>query len=160
MNREVLEATNLDSAYFDEQKYLNNFLKTNNIKDLIQKNIEIQNDIKSFDHDIQSLVFENYNKFIISIDTVKKMKEDINKVDNKIKTLENSMNKINSLASNIDDSLKTKRNEIQKLDTVNKDLQKLKNLCEFPVVLKEELAAYHSAKAVKFFFFFMLKMNK
>jgi hypothetical protein len=28
------------------------------------------------------------------------------------------------------------------LDTVNKDLQKLKNLCDFPNVLKQDLAEY------------------
>ena len=115
-----LDSTNLDSQNFDSQKYLSNFLKTNGIKDLIQKNIEIQNDIKNYDHDIQSLVFENYNKFIISIDTVKKMKHNIVKVEEKMKVLENSMGKINSLASNIHDSLSVKHNEIQKLDIVNK----------------------------------------
>lgn len=50
------------------------------------------------------------------------------------------MDKISDLALKIDQTFKFKRMEIQKLDTVNKDLQKLRNLCDFPNVLKQDLA--------------------
>ncbi len=53
------------------------------------------------------------------------MKDDIEKVDEKLKVLEDSVNKINDCALKIDDNLKVKRNEIQKLDTINKDLQRV-----------------------------------
>jgi hypothetical protein len=53
------------------------------------------------------------------------MKDDIEKVDEKLKILEESVNKINDSALRIDDNLKVKRNEIQKLDTINKDLQRV-----------------------------------
>lgn len=141
-NRETLEASNLNSQNFDADKYLHSFLKTNNTKSLIQKNIELEQDIKNYDQDIQSLVFENYNKFIISIETVKKMKENIIKVDEKLKVLDGSMQKINGLVTKIDNNLGVKRNEIQKLDTVNKDLQKLKKICEFPHILKNDIQEF------------------
>lgn len=54
------------------------------------------------------------------------MKDDIEKVDEKLKILEESVNKINDSALRIDDNLKVKRNEIQKLDTINKDLQRVR----------------------------------
>jgi len=146
-NRDNLEISNLNSQNFEANKYLHSFLKTNNIKSLIQKNLELEQDIKNYDQDIQSLVFENYNKFIISIETVKKMKENIIKVDEKLKVLNTSMTKINGLVSKIDDNLKVKRNEIQKLDTVNKDLQKLKKICEFPDILKNDIQEYKSVAA-------------
>lgn len=60
------------------------------------------------------------------------MKNDIFKVDDQMKILEESMGKITNLATKIDDSLRIKREEIQKLEIVNKDLQKLNSLCEFP----------------------------
>ena len=53
------------------------------------------------------------------------MKDNIEKVDEKLKILETSVRKINSSALKIDDSLKIKRSEIQKLDTINKDLQRV-----------------------------------
>lgn len=42
-----------------------------------------------------------------------------------MKKLASSMEKINSSALKIDDTLKLKRSEIQKLDIINKDLQKV-----------------------------------
>jgi hypothetical protein len=67
-------------------------------------------------------VFENYSKFISSIDTVREMKDNICKVDEKLKVLESSMDKIENLAVKIDSTFSVKRKEIQKLDTINKDL--------------------------------------
>lgn len=49
------------------------------------------------------------------------------------------MNNINDLASKIYDNLSIKHKEIQKLDVVNKDLQNLQNLCDFPKILKEDI---------------------
>ena len=72
------------------------------------------------------------------------MKDNICMVDDKLKVLESSMDKISDLALKIDETFKFKRKEIQKLDTVNRDLQKLRNLCDFPNVLKQDLAEYKS----------------
>lgn len=135
---------NLDSVAFDPRRYISNFLRSNTIKDLIKKNNEIEEEIKVHDHEIQSLVFENYSKFISSIDTVKQMKTDISRVDDKLRHLDESMDRIAELALKIDGTFSVKRKEIQKLDTINKDLQKLKNLCEFPEVLKADLHFYKS----------------
>ena len=72
------------------------------------------------------------------------MKNNICMVDDKLKILESSMDKISDLALKIDETFKFKRKEIQKLDTVNRDLQKLRNLCDFPNVLKQDLVEYKS----------------
>ncbi len=53
------------------------------------------------------------------------MRTEIQQIDGKMKKLANSMEKINSSALKIDDTLKLKRSEIQKLDIINKDLQKV-----------------------------------
>ena len=134
----------LDSVNFDPKRYVLTMLRQNTIKELIRKNNEIDEDIKVHDQEIQSLVFENYSKFISSIDTVREMKDNICMVDEKLKVLDSSMERISELALKIDETFKFKRKEIQKLDTVNKDLQKLKNLCEFPNVLKQDLIEYKS----------------
>lgn len=118
------------------------YLKRKTIQDLIKKNNTVQEEIKNYDQEIQNLVFENYSKFISSIDTVKTMKDDIYQVDDKIKILEQSMKKITSLSTTIDDALKIKRNEIQKLETVNQDLQKLSSLSNFPKVLENDILHY------------------
>lgn len=50
------------------------------------------------------------------------MKDNICKVDDKLNVLESSMDKIENLALKIDSTFSVKRKEIQKLDTINKDL--------------------------------------
>lgn len=77
---------NMDSPYFDPEKSLVQILANNNVPQLVNKCNELQIgshiiltffshdlDIRSYDQDIQSMVFENYSKFITSIDTVKKV---------------------------------------------------------------------------------------
>ena len=77
---------NMDSPYFDPEKSLGQILANNNVPQLVNKCNELQigshiilllllilADIRSYDQDIQSMVFENYSKFITSIDTVKKV---------------------------------------------------------------------------------------
>lgn len=70
------------------------------------------------------------------------MKDNICQVDDKLKVLETSMDNISRLALKIDSTFAVKRREIQKLDTINKDLEKLKNLCEFPNVLAQDIKHY------------------
>jgi vacuolar protein sorting-associated protein 51 len=134
----------VDSATFDSKRYVMAMLKQNSIRELVRRNNEIDEEVKVHDHEIQSLVFENYSKFISSIDTVRDMKDNICAVDDKLKILEKSMDRISTLAIKIDSTFAVKRKEIQKLDTINKDLEKLKNLCEFPNILQQDLKYYKS----------------
>lgn len=60
----------LESQEFEANEYFLDLLKNNNLKQLVDKNLNIQSQIKSFDHDIQSMVSDNYSKFISSIDIV------------------------------------------------------------------------------------------
>jgi len=71
------------------------------------------------------------------------MKDKINEISARMNNLDAQMNKITHLTSKIDNNLKVKRKEIQKLDIVNNDLQKLNKLCEFPQILKQDLEQYH-----------------
>lgn len=60
------------------------------------------------------------------------------------------MSKISSLSRRIDSQLSVKRDEIIKLDTVNKDLSKLNNVCNFPHVIQKELDEYRTKKDKNF----------
>ena len=51
----------------------------------------------------------------------------------------------NYTARKIEESLSVKRDEIIKLDTVNKDLSKLNNLCNFPHIIQKDLDLYYKS---------------
>lgn len=134
----------LDAENFDSKKTFESLLKSQNLKHLVQTNLEIQAEIKSLDHDVQSLVFENYSKFISSIEVVKNMREELEKTEKDLDRLSFSIGNIKTISTQIDDTLKPKRDEIQRLDKINKDLSNLKMLCELPVMLKDDLKQLHS----------------
>ena len=92
-------------------------------------NSEINEEAKVQEHDIQSLLFENYSMLISTIETVREMKDNISLVEDKLRVLEKSMNKISKLALTIDP---VKRNEIQMLGTI-------KNMYELPSSLQQDI---------------------
>lgn len=134
----------IDSEEFNAKHVFEGLLKTQTLKNLVQTNLEIQAEIKSLDHDVQSLVFENYSKFISSIDVVKKMREEVEKTESDLEKLTESIDRIKRYTGSIDETLKPKRAEIQRLDRINKDLSNLKVLCELPIMLKEDLKQLHA----------------
>ena len=77
----------IDSEKFDVKKTFESLLKTKNLTKLVQTNLEIQAEIKDLDHDVQSLVFKNYSKFISSIEVVKKMREELEKTEQSLDKL-------------------------------------------------------------------------
>lgn len=131
----------IDHESFNSEKTFEELLRAKNLKSLVQANLSIQAEIKSIDHDVQSLVFENYSKFISSIEVVKKMREEIDKTEDDLNQLQRSIDNIRGSSRKIDAILRPKRQEIQKLDKINKDLDNLKMLCELPLSLENDLKA-------------------
>lgn len=138
----------MDSPYFHPETALTDILSTSNVSQLVNKCNELQignANISAFHLDnrhqklwsrypshgfrklqqIHYLHWHSQKSTLFCIKLTLKMKEDIEKVDSKLKSLEDSIKMINSSALRIDDNLKIKRNEIQKLDTINKDLQRV-----------------------------------
>lgn len=67
------------------------------------------------------------------------MREELEKTEDSLDQLANSIENIKNTSQKIDETLKPKREEIQRLDKINKDLSNLKMLCELPIQLKEDL---------------------
>lgn len=65
------DPSNIDSASFDTNAYLTNLLKKSDLSDLMAKETEIGEQIRSLDSEMQTLVYDNYNKFINATHTIK-----------------------------------------------------------------------------------------
>ena len=63
-------------------------------------------------------------------------------IDHEIVNLRQNLSKINGSYAEIDHTLKFKWKEIKKLDTLEKDLNKLKYLSELPNMFKQSIAKY------------------
>jgi hypothetical protein len=64
---------NINGAHFEPDIYLGKLLKERSLSELMDKETEMVRHIKALDSDMQTLVYENYNKFISATDTIRKV---------------------------------------------------------------------------------------
>ena len=62
--------------------------------------------IQDLDSDMQTLVYENYNKFILATDTIRKMKTDFREMEDKMVLLSENIARITQSSAKISDGLK------------------------------------------------------
>uniref|UniRef100_A0A3B5QZD1 Vacuolar protein sorting-associated protein 51 homolog n=1 Tax=Xiphophorus maculatus TaxID=8083 RepID=A0A3B5QZD1_XIPMA len=103
--------------------------------------------IRSLDSDMQTLVYENYNKFISATDTIRKMKNDFKKMEDEMDCLSANMAAITDFSASISSTLQDQHAQITKLSGVHTLLRKLQFLFELPARLNKclELQAYAQA---------------
>ena len=63
----------INGPSFEPDVYLNKLLKEQSLTELMDKEQEMVKHIKTLDSDMQTLVYENYNKFISATDTIRKV---------------------------------------------------------------------------------------
>lgn len=68
-----------------------------------EKNLILQ--IQHLDSDMQTLVYENYNKFILATDTIRKMKTDFKEMEDKMGLLSSNIVKITENSAQISENL-------------------------------------------------------
>ncbi len=95
---------------------------------------------------MQTLVYDNYNKFISATDTVKSVKKKIDAMEEELSKLKTSVGRINVSHDKINGRVEHKWKEIRRLDAIEKDLDKLKFLRELPSILKTALANFETGK--------------
>ena len=96
------------------------------------------------DTEVQSLVYDNYNKFIAATDTVKTIRTKVDGMANELEKLRKNILNMNNLYENIDDKMAYNWNELRKLDVMQKDLDKLNFLRDLPRIINEAIKDFQS----------------
>ena len=78
-SEEVQEALSntIDSPTFNATVYVKELFMEKNGPELIAEDTKMIHEIRSLDSDMQMLVYENYNKFISATETIKRMKNNV-----------------------------------------------------------------------------------
>ena len=118
---------------------------------LLQKESSLRKQTKQLDTSLQMLVYENYNKFITATDTIKKMKQHVEGMEDEMKTLLQNMDKITVCSETINSNLQSKRDKIERLSNVNRTLKKMQFLLELPTRLNECIDMKKYSVAVKYY---------
>ncbi|XP_071827311.1 vacuolar protein sorting-associated protein 51 homolog isoform X2 [Apostichopus japonicus] len=141
------DPTDINGANFDPQIYLSKVMKEKRLNELIDKEAEMVKQIRSLDSDMQTLVYENYNKFISATDTIRKMKTDFRRMEEEMDRLATNMDSIADFSAKISCTLQERREQISRLSGTHSLLKKLQFLFELPARLKKciEMRAYGQA---------------
>lgn len=70
----TIDPCDINGAHFDPDMYLSRLIKEKSLTDLMDEEAKTVTQIRALDSDMQTLVYENYNKFISATDTIRKVR--------------------------------------------------------------------------------------
>eukprot|EP01134_Creolimax_fragrantissima_P001019 CFRG1019T1 len=142
-----IDPLDVDGPDFDPDMYLKKIFYESSVANLVDTENMFVNEIRTLDSDVQTLVYENYNKFISATDTIRQMKGKFESMESEMVNVQNNMNSIMVLRETIHSTLDTNRRSLSQLSGVHLLLKKLQFLFELPSRLKRcvEIKAYRQA---------------
>lgn len=94
--------------------------------------------IQTLDSEMQTLIYENYNKFISATETVRKMSSHFDRMEHELTLLARNMESITEKSTNITKAISGRRGELSKLSATHQMLDKIQFLLELP----EKMASF------------------
>ncbi|XP_077315718.1 vacuolar protein sorting-associated protein 51 homolog isoform X1 [Lithobates pipiens] len=146
----LLDPTDIDGVHFNPDMYLTKLRKESSLAELMDIEADMVRQIRALDSDMQTLVYENYNKFISATDTIRKMKNDFKKMEDEMDGLAANMAVITEFSASISSTLQERHQHITKLSGVHTLLRKLQFLFELPARLKKCIEMGAFAQAVSY----------
>jgi len=92
----------LDSPNFNADQYLNKLTKQMTLGELIMENNKLFKETKELDGDLQTLVYENYSKFIAASDSISGVRTSMDALDDDLNDLQDSLAHVNTSFEAVD----------------------------------------------------------
>lgn len=109
----------------------------------------IVRDTQSLHSEMQTLVYENYNKFISATDTIRKMKTDFKQMETEMESLAQKMNTITANSDRINSTLQDTRTQLTRLSGKHSLLKRLQFLSSLPAKLTTLIGEKNHVQAVQ-----------
>jgi vacuolar protein sorting-associated protein 51 len=138
----------IDGSSFNPDTYLECVMKHATLKQVMDKEAEIVTQSQFLQSEMQTLVYENYNKFISATETVRKMRSDFIIMQEEMNKLSENIGKITSFSAQISESLKESGNNVSRLCGTRQLLDKLQFLFLLPTQLNNAIVEGRYADAV------------
>ncbi|XP_058124428.1 vacuolar protein sorting-associated protein 51 homolog isoform X1 [Anopheles ziemanni] len=139
----------MDGPSFDADRYLQKLLKECSLKQIMDTEAAIVRQTQTLHSDMQTLVYENYNKFISATDTIRKMKTDFKSMETEMNLLMTNMQSITDFSERITDTLQETRSQLTRLSGKHQLLKKLQFLSSLPAKLKTLIEEENYQQAVQ-----------
>ena len=92
---------NINGAAFNSDLYTQKLIKEASLSQLMAQEAEVVKQIGALDSDMQTLVYENYNKFIAATDTIRKMRIDFRAMEDEMDALAGKIQNISSFSGQV-----------------------------------------------------------
>ena len=98
----VTTVETIDSIKFNSNNYVKKLLLSKGLRDLLNHDDQMVQQIKSLDGDMQRLVYENYNKFISVSETIKLIKNNVEIMESDMNTLKEKMEQVTKNSASLE----------------------------------------------------------
>lgn len=138
----------IDGSNFNADTYLECLMKCATLRQVMDKEAEVVTQSQFLQSEMQTLVYENYNKFISATETVRKMRSDFIVMQEEMNKLSENINKITTFSGQISESLRDSGNNVSRLCGTRQLLDKLQFLFLLPSQLNKAIVEGRYADAV------------
>eukprot|EP00760_Papus_ankaliazontas_P018094 PhM_4_TR17426/c0_g2_i1/m.77934/K20296/ANG2, VPS51; vacuolar protein sorting-associated protein 51 len=128
---------NLESLHFNPERYVSKLLKEKSLKGLMSLAAENTAKSKDLDKELQGLVYDNYNRFIAATETIRKMRDNVVRMDEKLHTLQSNVDAVDNLTQTLDGRLQAGRDNIEQKLAISRMMKQIQFLVELPARLRQ-----------------------
>ncbi|KAM4665799.1 vacuolar protein sorting-associated protein 51 homolog isoform 2-T2 [Amazona ochrocephala] len=126
------DPADINGPHFDPEVFLTKVRSECPLAQLLAREAELGREIRALDSDMQTLLYENYNKFISATDTIRKMKVDFRHMEAEMDNLAANMAAISTSSARVSAALQDRHRRGAQLAGVQALLRKLQSLVEVP----------------------------
>eukprot|EP00514_Thraustochytrium_sp_LLF1b_P006554 CAMPEP_0184532946 /NCGR_PEP_ID=MMETSP0198_2-20121128/14461_1 /TAXON_ID=1112570 /ORGANISM="Thraustochytrium sp., Strain LLF1b" /LENGTH=795 /DNA_ID=CAMNT_0026925623 /DNA_START=11 /DNA_END=2398 /DNA_ORIENTATION=+ len=141
----------LDSDSLNPATYVAGQLQSAGMAELLVKDDQLVQEVHTLDADMQLLVYDNYSKFISATDTIRNMKDNVDRIEGEIDSLVAKVDNIGRVAGDMNQRMAPKRSKIEKLVGLQNLIRKLNFLFDLPQRLKNCIEKGAPARAALYF---------
>ena len=142
-------SNDLDSPAFSATLHTNRHIRSSNVKALLEEDESLALDIRSLDSTMQTLVYENYSKFIDATDAVRSIGRSVDTSEGGLARLATGIVQIESITRNVDDALRQSRSEVAEKLRLRRLLTRLDALLKLPTTLRTHIESGHTRLAAR-----------
>lgn len=137
----------LDNTDFDAKRYFDKIVSKEQIPKLLKSANALDSEVRDLDGDMNMIVYENYSKFLRSMDCTRGVRTAVDGLEPDLKQLEGSFQRITEHQRKVDESVSGRSRQIEALLKQQRVCKKLRVLFELPATLRRCLDAQAYGKA-------------
>jgi hypothetical protein len=134
-----MTSDDLDSPYFDPDAHTSKYVVGGNVHDVLEVEERLALQVRTLDSTMQTLVYENYSKFIDATDAIRSIGVSVHANEEGLGKLSRGMQVINETSRSVEDALGTLRDAVADKLRIKRLLTRLDALLRLPTTLKQQI---------------------